>query len=88
MAAAARLAGLTEGEYDTVYVKRQLTLAERILLGYARLLGILVGSGDGLLSDTADTLRKSLLLLKRELGFLTTWNDPRGIYYHCLCEIR
>jgi protease-4 len=88
VAAAARLAGLTEGEYDTVYVKRQLTLAERILLGYARLLGILVGSGDGLLSDTADTLRKSLLLLKRELGFLTTWNDPRGIYYHCLCEIR
>jgi len=26
--------------------------------------------------------------LDQELRVLKGWNDPRGIYYHCLCEIR
>jgi hypothetical protein len=26
--------------------------------------------------------------LQRELARLVRWNDPRGLYYQCLCEVR
>jgi protease-4 len=85
---AAHMAGLDEGKYDIVYVKRELSFSERVLLSYARLLGMLFSftdtSGYGLSAD----LKKLLAVVDRELAVLNAWNDPRGIYYHCLCEIR
>ena len=85
---AASLAGLAADEYQVDYVSRELSFAEQLLLQYARLLGLLFS-----LSDSGDARLASLLQrisgsLGQELAFLDSWNDPRGIYYHCLCELR
>jgi hypothetical protein len=28
---------------------------------------------------------KLVRLIEQELSELMLWNDPRGLYYHCLC---
>jgi protease-4 len=88
IASAALLAGLIEGEYDTVYIERELTVAEKVLLQYARLLGMLFASSDSPTGGIASTLQRVMGSIESELAMLQTWNDPRGIYYHCMCEVR
>jgi protease-4 len=89
IASAAALAGLAEGDYGTFYIERELTLAEQVLLQYARLLGLLFATLDvNPQSTVAVQLQQIFGSLEDELAVLTRWNDPRGIYYHCLCEIR
>ena len=86
---AAAMAGLAEGDYGTVYVERELTLGEQLLLQYARLLGALFAAVDINPQNTiAVQLQQIFGRVQDELVMMTTWNDPRGIYYHCLCEIR
>jgi protease-4 len=88
IASAALLAGLIEGEYDTVYIQRELTVAEKVLLQYARLLGMLFASSDSPSGGIATTLQRLVGSIESQLTALQTWNDPRGIYYHCMCEVR
>jgi protease-4 len=88
VASAALLAGLTEGEYDTVYIQRELTMAEKVLLQYARLIGMLFAGSDSSSGGIATTLQRFMGSIQFELAALQTWNDPRGIYYHCMCEVR
>jgi protease-4 len=85
---AATMAGLDEGNYDVVYVKRELSFSERVLLSYARLLGMLFSFTDASGYGLSDNLIQLLATLDSELAVLNAWNDPRGIYYHCLCDIR
>jgi protease-4 len=87
IASAAIQAGLAEGEYEVSYIEREMSMAEKILLQYARLLGALLGSADAP-ADSASLAVSSLLdSLRAEFNVLNTWNDPRGIYYHCMCEL-
>jgi protease-4 len=86
--AAANLAGLAEGEYDTVYIERELTMAEKVLLQYARLLGMLFAQSDSEPDGVARILRNLLTSFESELNALRVWNDPRGLYLHCMCEVR
>jgi protease-4 len=88
VASAAKLAGLAEGEYDTVYVERELTVAEKVLLQYARLLGMFFATSDSPSGGVATILQRLVGSIESELAVLQTWNDPRGIYYHCMCEVR
>jgi protease-4 len=88
IASAASMAGLVEGEYDTVYIERELTMAEKVLLQYARLLGMLFAQGDSEPDGVARILRNLLTSFESELNALRVWNDPRGLYLHCMCEIR
>lgn len=85
---AASLAGLEEDGYSVDYVKRELSFAEQLLLQYARLLGMLFSYTDSGDAALASILKKVSSSLGQELSFLEVWNDPRGIYYHCLCELR
>ena len=83
--AAAGLAGLPQGGWDVMYIQEELSLAEQLLLEYLRLLGGLTGSAQGIpvgwLQSLLDAVDTNAIPLQR-------WNDPRGLYYHCLCEIR
>jgi protease-4 len=88
IASAADMAGLEAGAYDVSYIERELSVAEQILLQYARLFGLLFSFEDTGLGGLSDSMRKLLHSLDQELQVLDSWNDPRGIYYHCLCEIR
>ena len=87
MAAAATQAGLAEGTYKVDYVSRQMSLAEKILLQYARLLGLLLGMGESADSGSV-ALQTVMAELRSQFDILNRWNDPRGIYYHCMCELR
>jgi protease-4 len=85
---AASLAGLAEGSYGVFYVERELSFAERLLLQYARLLGLLLSVIDGDSSGFSSLLNRLGSGLGVDLAMLDIWNDPRGIYYHCMCEIQ
>ena len=92
--AAARRAKLAKG-YRVYYVEKEKTLRERIgemLAAGARAVAPLVlGAGDpagpapsggaAAAFSVADRLRA----LQGDLERLGRWNDPRGLYAHCLC---
>jgi len=88
IAAAAGRVGLAEGEYGIKYVEQPLTLRERLILEFAvkvknvtRTFGMRVGTNTNrLLSQLLDTIES-------EIGLLTNLNDPRGLYYHCFCQL-
>ncbi len=85
---AANLAGISE-DYGVRYVERQLSLREalamELTMGMSRIAARVhrspaMASGSG--------LRQAADGVLRQLQQLTRWNDPRGMYYHCLCDIR
>lgn len=89
VASAAERAGLSEGEYSIEYVEADLTLRERIALeltlrvsGFARAFG--VGTRG---KDQPDLLKQVVAAIENELGWLAMLNDPRGLYYHCFCQL-
>ncbi len=88
VAAAARQAGLAEGEYGVKYVEQPLTLRDRLILEFAvnvaglvRVMGMQVGT------NTKDLLARILDRVENEIGLLANLNDPRGLYYHCFCQL-
>lgn len=88
IASAAARAGLEEDAYGIFYVERELSFAERLLLQYARILGLLLSVVDGGDSGLSGLMNRLGIDMNGSLAVLDTWNDPRGIYYHCMCEIR
>lgn len=93
VASAAALAGLEEGAYGRRYVQPELSLLQRLAvefgaravrvadrIGLGSLVAVLRGPGGGMVGDLANRLEQELQLLSR-------FNDPRGIYAHCLCVI-
>ena len=82
---AAALAGLPEDSWGIVYVEKELSIGEQLLLQYARLLQKMFSYSD---SGLASGLLRIFDSLPAELELLTEWNDPRGIFYHCMCELR
>jgi len=88
--AAARRADLAEGEYGIKYVERELTFRERLLLEFAvsvrNVLGVL-GIGMGPDRAQESLVARVMATIKHELAWLDNLNDPRGLYYHCFCEL-
>jgi protease-4 len=88
IAAAASRAGLTEGDYGVKYIKPTLSLGDRLALGFgvrvmkiARVLGVQTSH------RPRNVLAGVIDAVERELGVLARLNDPRGLYYHCLCQL-
>lgn len=82
---AAALAGLPEDSWGIVYVEKELSIGEQLLLQYARLLQKMFSYSD---PGSASGLLRIFGSLPAELELLKEWNDPRGIFYHCMCELR
>jgi len=84
--AAAARAGLTDDDWDVLYVAERLSMAEQLLLQYLRFLDRLFS----IFNADMGSLGRLLNLLSEQvdtgLPSLQNWNDPRGIYYHCFCE--
>jgi protease-4 len=84
---AAKRAKLAAG-YRVLYVQQEKSLRQRLLALLLAKLGGLAGT-DGeraafslpARASVAGTLRQ----LREDLARLERWNDPRGIYAHCLC---
>ena len=86
IAAAADLAGLDEGEYGIKKIRKQLSAGEQMLVD---LIGAAARSG----MDLTRWQRPSSLVQElarranEKTESLLRFNDPRGIYSHCLCDI-
>ncbi|MDX1500288.1 MAG: signal peptide peptidase SppA [Woeseiaceae bacterium] len=85
IAAAADLAGLAEGEYGTKLVEKELSAAEQLLLD---LLTLFVSAGGDLSAAfPGPAPMESLTLdIRRKAETLLRFDDPQGIYRHCLCD--
>jgi protease-4 len=85
---AAERAGLAEGDYGVTYVEQALSLSEMLALEFAvtvRHVMNWIGLDPGRVNRTV--LARIMSGIQRELNFFEKLNDPRGIYYHCFCEL-
>lgn len=85
--AAAKRAKLAPG-HRVWYVERQKSLRERLLGMLVSAAADLAGSADtnaAPASAPRSSLAGTLRAAREELAQLERWNDPRGIYAHCLC---
>lgn len=88
IASAAERAGLGD-DYRVEYIEREPGFREVLAMQLA-------GRARALFEDVAprlSSLPRTPLMdaaadLQRDLARLVRWNDPRGLYYHCLCDIR
>jgi len=86
IAAAAELAGLEEGEYGRKSIEKQLSPTEQMildLLSVFRLAGIDVAD----VAPDPGPIKVFAGRLQSLLEQVTRFNDPKGVYSHCLCEI-
>jgi len=86
VSAAAELAGLAEGDYGVRTIRRELSPTEQLLLDLMS-----VGRSAGLdFGKPASPTRLEQVAgrLEAELEPLFRFDDPKGIYSHCLCEFR
>jgi protease-4 len=81
---AAKRAKLAPG-YRVLYVERERSLRQRLFEGLSATVAALVGSGDPDRIATTSPLRRALQPIESELGLMARWNDPNGVYAHCLC---
>ena len=84
--AAGMLAGLEEGEFGTIVIETELSSTEQIIVDF---LSVAAHSG----IDISRWIRKPVILdtLVRSIGDATEallrFDDPKGVYAHCLCDL-
>lgn len=85
---AAGLAGLDDGEYGVKFVESQLTLRERFALQLVMRASAITGVDAWLLSmRTPEWMGRTMRALQRDFDWLAKLNDPRGLYFHCFCQL-
>jgi protease-4 len=85
--AAAELAGLEEGDYGVQTIRRELTPTEQLLIDLMSLARI-VGFDPESLAPRPGRLEKIATVLEAAVEPLFRFDDPKGIYSHCLCDFR
>ncbi len=89
IAAAAGRAGLAVDDYGIEYVEPEPSLMARLLRQYSvRLLGNLARIGVRLPALGNSPADQVLAMLESRWRGLAAFNDPRGMYYLCECDIR
>ncbi|MDJ0929322.1 MAG: signal peptide peptidase SppA [Gammaproteobacteria bacterium] len=89
VASAAALAGLEEGQYGTVTIRREPGFRERLAMALAvRMSGVLQFLGVGADGGLPVELRQLAADIGQDLRLLAGLRDPRGIYYLCPCDLR
>jgi len=83
---AAELAGLAEGDYGQISIEPKLSPTEQMILD---LLTVAKGVGIDPKSFVAAPTPIAAFAnrLQAMLAAVTKFNDPRGVYSHCFCEI-
>ena len=87
IAAAARLAQLDEDAYELEYLDPPLNFLDRLLLDMMRTASPAIAA----LGYEARLPRSLTVLLEaasEPLAFLDRFNDPRGIYAYCFCDVQ
>ena len=83
---AAELAGLEEGEYGQKLIEVNLSPTEQLIMDF---LAVTKRTGFDVeaLVSTPSALESFANNLQGLLASLTKFNDPKGLYSHCFCEI-
>lgn len=84
---AAELAGLAENGYNVEYVEPQLSVADRLMLELFSAAAPAI-SALGLEPRIPQALTRLIDAASHPLAFLELFNDPRGIYAYCFCDVR
>ncbi|MDH3266862.1 MAG: S49 family peptidase, partial [Gammaproteobacteria bacterium] len=85
IAAAASFAGLTEEEYGIKKIEPELSATEQLIVD---LLGVVKRSGLDISSwlDEPTALQGIALGISEKAEIYLGFNDPKGVYAHCLCD--
>jgi protease-4 len=85
---AAKRAKLEKG-YRVYYIEKEMTLRERVVAMLSAGVGELAAAsgrtGDSSASADRRSLASPLQQLQADITRLSRWNDPQGVYAHCLC---
>jgi len=84
--AAAELAGLTEGDYGHKLIETKLSPTEQMVLDFLSL-SQRTGFDVATLVTAPSALETFAGRLQELLAGLSLFNDPKGVYSHCFCEI-
>ena len=87
IAAAAELAELDDGDYGVKTIEQRLSPTEQMiidLLGSVHAFGVDMGRL-GRNSTVVDDIAATVV---EKAGPLLRFNDPKGVYAHCLCDFR
>lgn len=83
---AAELAGLSDGEYGRKQIYKELTPTEQFALEFLGSVSSL-GIDAGRFVDRQSTLQRLARAFEAALKPLESFDDPKGVYSHCLCKI-
>jgi len=87
VSAAADLAGLDEGDYETRYLEPELSPTEQLiidLLSSIQATGAIPGGGDTTRNTAVERLARKL---EAALAPVLRFDDPKGVYAHCFCTM-
>ena len=83
--AAGMLAGLEEGDYGTFIIETELTPSEQVVVDF-----LSVASRSGIDISrwvrTPEFITRVLEGIDQSITGLLTFDDPKGMYTHCLCD--
>lgn len=85
--AAAELAGLAEDSYNVRYYEPELSLAEQMIVDLLETVAPAVAAL-GFKPRLPAALSRLLAASREPLAFLERFNDPRGLYLYCFCDVR
>ena len=86
IAVAAELAQLDEGEYGEKVIKPKLSPTEQMLLDFLAVMES-VGVEPSVFVRSPKPIEVFANQLHKLLAQTTRFNDPRGVYMHCFCEV-
>jgi protease-4 len=83
---AGELAELEAGEYGTIMIEQELTPSEQIIVDF---LSVARGWGIDLSRwvPAPDIVGRLSRAMNQKLDGLLRFNDPKGMYQHCLCDL-
>lgn len=84
--AAAELAGLAEGDYGQKLIARELTATEQMILDFLSVLRMM-GLDPAVFATAPTPIETFASNLQTLLARVSQFNDPKGVYSHCFCEI-
>jgi len=84
--AAGELAGLEEGDYGQKLIERRLTPTEQMILDMLSIFRV-TGLDPAILVDAPTPVELFTNQLQKLLAHASRFNDPKGVYSHCLCEM-
>ncbi len=87
VAAAAELAELEDGEYGRKYIQKELTPGEQFALEFLHAVASL-GIDAGRFIDRQSALKRLATVVESALDPVLRFNDPKGVYSHCFCDLR